>query len=301
MTRDELNKILTQMGEACWNPRLLDELSGEYWDYSSNMMACESGVEEKKLPKDIDIRESMYVEFEMRDDSMIDAGIMQFDSMKARLNAPVTDGKVVLAYYEGRTYVGVYCKDKDGNAWVLPMNKRYRKIYLNDDKDAKIVGRVQKLERREVEVDAHVCNQLIDEAMKELQKPKVIEQIHVSWAIQQIQPAITTNRWWFSVYKAMVQLEVHTKDDYEGFCERIRREVPDHKHLPDPIELSRLDILSFSKPIAKWNIKDAPITQHKRFMEYKEIGFGMLALLESNGDGVGEILRKLSETLKKNI
>ena len=36
-------------------------------------------------------------------------------------------------------------------------------------------------------------------------------------------------------------------------------------------------------------------------MEYQEIGFGMLALLESNGDGVGEILRKLSETLKKNI
>ena len=301
MTRDELNLILSQMGEARWNPRLLDTSTGEYWDYDSNMMVCESGLEQKQLPKDIDIRESMFIEFEMRDDSMIDAGIMQFDSMKARLNAPVTDGKVVLAYYEGRTYVGVYCKDKDGNAWVLPMNKRYRKIYLKDDKEAKIVGRVQELERREVEVDAHVCNRLIDEAMKELQKPKVIEQIHVSWAIQQIQAAITTNRWWFSVYKAMVQLEVHTKDDYEGFCERIRREVPDHKHLPDPIELSRLDILSFSKPIAKWNIKDAPITQHKRFMEYKEIGLGMIALLESEKDGVGEILRKLSETLKKNI
>ena len=77
--------------------------------------------------------------------------------------------------------------------------------------------------------------------------------------------------------------------------------MPNHEHLPDPVELSRLDILSFSKPIEKWNIKDAPISQRKRFMEYQEIGFGMLALLESNGDGVGEILRKLSETLKKNI
>lgn len=59
-----------------------------------------------------------------------------------------------------------------------------------------------------------------------------------------------------------------------------------------------LNLLSFSKPIAKWNIKDAPITQHKRFMEYKEIGLGMIALLESEKDGVGEILRKLSETLR---
>ena len=36
-------------------------------------------------------------------------------------------------------------------------------------------------------------------------------------------------------------------------------------------------------------------------MEYKEIGLGTIALLESEKDGVGEILRKLSETLKKNI
>ena len=79
------------MGEARWNPRLLDTSTGEYWDYDSNMMVCESGLEQKQLPKDIDIRESMFIEFEMRDDSMIDAGIMQFDSMKARLNAPVTE------------------------------------------------------------------------------------------------------------------------------------------------------------------------------------------------------------------
>jgi hypothetical protein len=113
MTRDELNLIISQMVEARWKPRLLDASTGEYWDYDSKMMACESGLEQKQLPKDIDIRESMFIEFEMRDDSMIDAGIMQYDSMKARLNAPVTDGKVVLTYYEGRTYIGVYCKDKD--------------------------------------------------------------------------------------------------------------------------------------------------------------------------------------------
>lgn len=76
--------------------------------------------------------------------------------------------------------------------------------------------------------------------------------------------------------------------------------MPDHKYLPDPVEIGRLDILGFSKPIEKWNNKDTPVTQRKRFMEYKEIGLRMLDLLECGEETAEEILRKLSDTLKKN-
>lgn len=300
MTRDELNQILTQMGEAHWNPRLLDASTGEHWDYNNNMMACESGSENKELPKDICIRNSMFIEFDMPDDSMIDAGIMQCDALRAKLHAPYSIGKVVLVQFKEKTRMGVYCKDKNGNAWVMPMNKRYRKICLNDDKNAEVVGRVHMLQRNLIEVDPELCSDLANEAMKELELPKEITQARVTWTIKQIQSLITINRWWYSVYRAMVQLKVHTKGDYDGFCGRIKREHPNHEHLPDPVEISRLDTLGFTKPIEKWDINDGPYYQRKRFLEYQEIGLATLALLECEEGGEVEILRKLSETLKKN-
>lgn len=280
MTRDELNFILTKMGEDRWKPRLVDTSSGEYWDYDSDLMACESGVEQKQLPKDIDLKKSMFLEFDMPDDSMIDAGIMQSDSLKAKIEAPVKDGKVVLVYYNGRTNIGVYSKDKYGNAWVLPMNKRYRKIYLNDDKDSKIVGKVLELKRSEVEVDSHICYQLIDDAMKEQKKPKVVSMEHAQWVIKQLGPDIKVMRDWFSFYRPLVQYQVIRDKDYKGFCKLINETLPEHKPQPKYDEMQRLDDGCFRKPVGEWTQKSSPYPSSNRYYDYENKAKEVIEYLE---------------------
>lgn len=300
MTKDRLNKLLNQMAEDCFCPCLVDTESGEHWSFCNGLTACEDGPGSKGLPKDIGSRKSLIIEAEMPDESMIEAHIQRGDRLRIRVDTSYSSGDVVLIRYNERSYIMVYFKDRDGRKWLVPGNSRYASICMIDENNPEVIGRVIHMDREVLRVEYDDCVKQIEEAKKKMENFRMITQDHVSWAIQQLQSGITTNRWWFSVYRAMVQLKVHTNGDYEGFCERIKRELPDHKHLPDAVEISRMDILSFSKPIEKWDINDAPISQRKRFLEYQEIGFRMIDLLQCGQETVEDILRKLSETLKGN-
>ena len=300
MTKDNLNQILNQMAEDRFNPRLVDTVSGEYWHFSTGLMACEDGSDTKGLPKDIGRRKALIIEAEMPDESMIEAHIQRGDWLKIRVDAPISSGDVVLLRYNERSYIMTYFKDGDGMKWMVPGNSRYTPICVIDDKNPEVIGRVIHLDRDEMRVEYDDCVKQIEKVKKQMEDIRMITQDHASWAIKQIQSVITVKRWWFPIYRALVQKKLNDEKDYDGFCERIKREMPDHKYLPDPVEIGRLDILGFSKPIEKWNNKDTPVTQRKRFMEYKEIGLRMLDLLECGEETAEEILRKLSDTLKKN-
>ena len=69
-------------------------------------------------------------------------------------------------------------------------------------------------------------------------------------------------------------------DDYAAFCERVKKEVPEHKHLPKADELQRMAVQSFRKHVRAWNPNDAPV-QGKRFTAYQKIGLKTLGLLET--------------------
>jgi hypothetical protein len=220
--------------------------------------------------------------------------------LRIKVGAAISSGDVVMVRYNERSYIMAYFKDSDGMKWYIPRNSRYSSICAIDDNNPEVIGRVNFLERYELRVEYEDCAKQIEEAKKQMDNARIITQDHATWAIKQIQSVITVKRWWFPIYRALVQKKLNDEKDYDGFCERIKREMPDHKYLPDPVEIGRLDILGFSKPIEKWNNKDTPVTQRKRFMEYKEIGLRMLDLLECGEETAEEILRKLSDTLKKN-
>ena len=59
----------------------------------------------------------------------------------------------------------------------------------------------------------------------------------------------------------------------------IAAEVPHHEHLPTVVELQRMAVGSFRKPVSKWNEMNAPV-KGKRYKIYKEIAESMLELLE---------------------
>ena len=58
--------------------------------------------------------------------------------------------------------------------------------------------------------------------------------------------------------------------DFEGFCQMVREEVPNHGHLPVVKDLQRMEVDSFTRSVVLWDEKNAPV-QGKRFRKYKEI------------------------------
>ena len=81
-------------------------------------------------------------------------------------------------------------------------------------------------------------------------------------------------RQWYAVMRPMVDARLQDETDFEGFCRRVCRLLPDHKHLPDPKEVQRMAVLSFAKPVAMWVECDAPVTG-KRFRDYLAIALCM--------------------------
>ena len=55
--------------------------------------------------------------------------------------------------------------------------------------------------------------------------------------------------------------------------------VPEHKPLPTIVEMQRLAVQSFSKPVAMWRADNAPV-KGKRFKDYLHIAQRTKALLE---------------------
>ena len=85
-------------------------------------------------------------------------------------------------------------------------------------------------------------------------------------------------RQWYAVFRAMVDYEVAAQNDIPAFCARVRRLLPNHGHLPDAKELSRIAVLSFSKPVAMWQPNNAPVSG-SRYRDYLAIAYAMGSLL----------------------
>ena len=97
--------------------------------------------------------------------------------------------------------------------------------------------------------------------------------------IREAAKQIKIARMWFPVYRGMVDTLVEELGDYDGFCDRIREEVPDHQHLPSSVEMSRLAVGSFSKAVKLWIELNAPV-KGKRFKAYQALGEWVIRVLK---------------------
>ena len=70
------------------------------------------------------------------------------------------------------------------------------------------------------------------------------------------------------------------ENDFLNFCDRVKRLLPDHEHLPDHKDLMRINVLSFTKPLSMWVESNAPV-KGQRFRDYLRIGMTMSGLLAS--------------------
>lgn len=283
MTEEELKELFSDMLSKDIGPMLCDTRVPLYDSPvpCGEPTYCPEDIKESVLlPREL---LSIHPEFMLpvKGDSMKDAGIVAGDIVKVEADVTPYDGDIVLACIDGAYTLKTYFEDEEGLHWLVPQNEKYEPILLEERQNVRIFGRVKEVVKQTPRIASRLCMKIINRARQLRMKKQEISQERVSSIIRQMAPKVKIGRQWYAVYKPMEEKMVFAKEDYSGFCERVAKEVPDHKHLPTVVELQRMAVQSFKKPVRLWNATDAPV-QGKRFTAYEQIGLQTLGMLETD-------------------
>ena len=211
-------------------------------------------------------------------DSMVDAGYEDGDLLRVRFGDMGRDGDDVLAMIDGACTVKSLFTDEYGDKWLVPRNSNYDAILLKEYMDVRILGHVVGVEKATVRASSRELLQSIRRTRNKMRSVKKLSPEAVDQCICKIGEQVKHARQWYAVQRKMVDREVAEEGDMVNFCERVARLLPHHEHLPVAKELSRMAVQSFSKPVAMWDINNAPV-RGTRFYDYLQIALNMDKLL----------------------
>ena len=283
MTEEELEEIVQLLEAAGVNAQLCDtpvriagmsavcgvpkEIGDENWD------------DYILLPKAlVGLHPEMMIPTE--GDSMVGANIEPGDSLRVRFGVMARDGDIVLAWIDGQCTVKTLYTDEVGQQWLVPQNEAYDAILLAEVQDARVLGVVMGVEKGTPRVSIRSMAQAVRRTESRRRAAQKLSDEAVDAIVAGMATEVVHARQWYAVYKAMVEYDVQDEGDYQGFCRRVARLLPDHRHLPDPRELARVCVLSFAKPIALWEESDAPVSG-SRFHDYRRIALTMKSRLST--------------------
>lgn len=99
-------------------------------------------------------------------DSMIDAGIEPGDRLQVRTGIAPRDGDIVVACIDGCGTVKAFFTDENGTQWLVPQNKNYDPIMLNESMNMQLLGVVVGFEKSIPRVPTRVMIKAIKEHIR---------------------------------------------------------------------------------------------------------------------------------------
>lgn len=276
MNEQELKEMIEAMARAGMNPQLCDTNI----PLDVNPVACGNPTElgndlreTFSIPKGmLSMRPEMMLT--VTGNSMVDVGIEDGDLVKMAANVSPRSGDIVVVGIGSDFTVKSYYEDDDGTHWLVPQNEElhdmYKPIMLDGGEDIMICGIVTEVVKRMPRVSNRNMKTTVNRARQERSVTIEIPPLRVSQMIREMGKMIVIGRQWYAVYRTMVDLSLIEREDYDGFCARIAEELPQHQHLPNSVEMSRMAIGSFAKSVSLWVESNAPV-QGKRFKTYLEL------------------------------
>ena len=207
----------------------------------------------------------------VQNDMLSDLYIEPGDHLLLNIGSQPKEGDIVMVLAHQKPHLYVYCMDEKNKPWLVPQNKNYEARLLADDATFCIVGVVAELKKDRPRVPRSLCQQPISEARKKLlASPIQFALYRLPNFLKELAQLVQTSRQWYAVYRAMVDCGLLDKDDYETFCEHVRKAVPDHPHLPPRDSLQRMCMMCFKRPVASWTESAAPV-KAKRYRDYLKL------------------------------
>ncbi len=281
MDGKELKEILDGMWQAGWAVELCDTPV----PVSENPVMCGMPTEMGDdvvddyvlLPKAL-VGMTPYVLVPVKGDSMLDAGYEEGDQLRVQLGVDAYDGDDVFVWVDGGCTVKTLFSDEEGKRWLVPQNDTYDAILLKEDMDVRVFGVVRGVEKGRSRPSSRVLLQSIRRTKEKWKKAEKLTPIEVDERIKAVSDIVVHARQWYAVFRALLDMDLVQRGDYQAFCWRVKALLPEHRHLPDAKEVSRMAVQSFSKPVAMWTENDAPV-RGMRFRDYLNIALTMGDLL----------------------
>ena len=276
------------------NQNELKEVMGLLADENVNALLCDTPVAKSgcsvicgdpKEPGDIDLSDYLmlpksivgmypHIFVQVEGESMIEAGYEPGDSLRVRLDVTAHDSDDVLILIDGRCTVKTLASDEDGSKWLVPRNQDYDSIPLTEEMNIRTLGVVLGVEKASVRPSYRTLLQSIRRTKNKMRAASKLSEAEVDERIIKVGAIVAHARQWYAVYRALLDKSLTAEDDFKVFCDRVKRLLPEHKHLPEPKELSRMAVQSFAKPIPLWVESNAPVSG-SRFRDYLHIGLTM--------------------------
>lgn len=215
---------------------------------------------------------------DMVSDTMIDAGIQPGDRLLVMSHATIHTGDIVVAHVNGESCVKAYCKDEQGNSWLVPCNKRYEAQLLTGEEQVQILGKVVQIVQEYPHLSPEQWRDQIRSARQQPRKQPPAAAL-VQQVVGQVATRVKCSRQWFAVYRVLVDSEALEKGNFGGFVELLTTQLNPSQHLPTAKDLRRMEVQSFAKPVSRWNKEDAPVCG-SRFDDYLAIARYTLQLLQ---------------------
>lgn len=281
MNEQELREVLIELMEAGVRPMLCNvavplTVAGAHCGGPAEL--GDEGVEDYLLlPKAlVGIHPEMFVP--AIGDSMRDAGYEDGDMLRVRFGVTAYDGNDVLVLLNGACTVKTLYTDEEGERWLVPQNEKYDAIHLTEDMDVRIQGVVVGVEKMPSRASSRALMTSIRRTKNKQRLALRLNDEEVDNRLMIIGNEVRHARQWYAVFRKMVDYGVIGEDDFLEFCERVRRLLPSHGHLPIAKELQRMAVQSFAKPVAMWRPDNAPVSG-SRYRDYLSIALMMGRLL----------------------
>ena len=208
--------------------------------------------------------------------SMKDADIDDGDDVLVKHCDYFEDGDIVVAVLDGESTLKAYCRDENNEAWLVPDNDDFPPFRVSDYASAYILGKVTGVKKGTPRTKFSTLR-------RRLQETKVQQQLEVTdemvyEAVTRVLSDIKNGRMWFAVYRVLVDVHYLKAGDYEGLKTKMDLLFPDNDFAINPRDISRMDILSFSKSVSLWSSENAPVVG-KRYRDYLRLATDLTVLL----------------------
>ena len=274
---EELKDMFKLLEERGWDPMLCDtEIPLEENPVMAGLPTAIGNLPSSMvaIPKAL-LSMSPEIMIRVMGDSMIDMKIEEGDLAKMRLDKSPKSGDIVVVVIGDEATLKVFHEDENGIRWLIAKNKAKRHIYKpimldGRTEDVIICGVVSDVMKSAPRVSYQSIMEELKAAKAEMEVNMDIPPQRISMMIKTVANRIEIGRMWYAIFRVMVDLVLISERDYEGFCNMIEAEVPNHEHLPSVKEMQRMAVESFAKPTKKWNESFAPVSG-KRFVAYKKL------------------------------
>jgi len=281
MMDEELKELFRGLEEQGWDPQLCDTPVPLF----DNPVKCGNPTEigdvvgeEVMMPRKWTTLNSTFMAT-VEGQSMKDADILEGDKVKVETAHTYHDGDILLLSIDGAYTLKAYCVDEEGTPWLVPQNPTFRAFPLHERQNVVVHGVVKEVIKLTPRISYRSCIKIINDVKMDMMKEREITPDRVTTAIRRIADEIEVARYWYAVYRVLVDKGVVMLNDFDTFCTMVKDAVPDHEHLPTSDEMQRLAVDSFAKPVSRWKPSDAPV-KGKRFKDYLKLAQRMTELLD---------------------